>query len=1553
MKGGRFNGRWGIAIFTLFLLACFLVGVAGAKVPPPDRKGDRILFGRVIVEQSRSGFSLVVKLGSTIKNDGYSKEEILKHLQITPPLALQVTPRPDGFLLSGPFSPGEKYTLTLRKGMKSLRGAILTRQVSSSIKIPQPSPHLSFLLKGRYVGRNGDLKLPVRISHGEKILLTLCHVPDRNLALWEKAYKWEKRDLEEITLKDEPVSLTPVGEGIFLLDLASYLPPDRAGLYRVLLKACRGEKKRRRCSADEMFLVVTNMGLVVKTTKKRVYAWVVDLENGRPVPGVVVRGYSIRNIKLGEGVTRDDGACSFPYNLSATGRPFVVTATKGKDYTYLPVETARLQTTLFKVGGINRADMAFLAAFVLERNLYRPGETLHYAVALRDPKTYRGVSVPVVVRFRDPKDRVLMKQRALSDSFGLADFALPIPGEALTGTYRLELVMGGKVVKTQPVHVEDFVPERLKVRVASSEERITDMKKVSFKVVARYLFGAPVAGEPYRAYLHLERVRKGFYQDYLFGPARVPGEAVKSLPSWRKTGKLNGKGEADFLPDGMVSVGKEGPLTLKVSVEVKEAGSERISRGKISVPLRLSPVYPGLKLASMTPCQKAVVEGILVNADGHPVREDLELRYQLYEVETHYVLTYSSKGRRRWNRTVTRVPISGERTLKTREGKFRVPVELKKCWMDYLVAVSDPSGGGKTELLIPGWQAGKTRPPTPEILRITLDKKEVAPGEPVKASAVLPFPGRVLWTLELDDVIRYQWGEVKDRTAVYSFKAPDGASTCYISAYLYQTKPGYLVTRAFGVNRLRVVPSQVRARVQIKAPEEIRPGESFDLKIQGPPGGKALVAVVDEGILQITRAAAPDLYNLLLRPYRLSVDTSEGLGWILPRFQFLPGGGEEAAKMMMAPVKPIPRFFRTFSYWKVVPLSAQGTASVPVTVKRYQGALKVMVSVLGEEEFGSAAATTKVASQVVVQPTLPRLLRRNDTVYFPVSLVNTVSEELTATVRVKVEDETMEKRVTLPPKGSQTLTFSLHPALFYGLLPVEIEADFPKGRWRDTYRLLVLPDLPRDLANHMVTVEAGSPLTLDSYFKEWASQGLDVKVLVSSTPLFGGLTHVERLLQYPYGCVEQTASTLLTLVRLLPFMKYVSAGEGDLSKLKERIRSGILRLVKIQDYSGGFPFWPGGGKPHEWGSVYATFALLEAKEAGFYVPSVVLDRALQFLWDGEATPWTTFVLAKSGKYRVQPSRPPKGKRLGKEALLLAAGTLYYTGYPEKAKRALEQAGRARVARKRKTETFFSPLRLKALELYMTYLITPDSKKNAFFARDLMARLRRYPSWRYTTQELAWSLVAIGRYLQSLNVGPVRAVLQSGGTSLPVTSATAGVLSWDVRGKDIQSLSLKVSSPKKAWATLTIHGYRTEGFKPVSNKGIVISTRLLKKDGKAPDEVKAGDLLVFDVILKNTRKEALQRLAVRVPMVAGLEVVNERLFGKAFAAKRKGVFNPRYVDVRDDEVRFFGDLPRGENHYFLLVRATFRYAGTMPPPRAEVMYRPWIYGIGKPVELRVK
>jgi uncharacterized protein YfaS (alpha-2-macroglobulin family) len=85
------------------------------------------------------------------------------------------------------------------------------------------------------------------------------------------------------------------------------------------------------------------------------------------------------------------------------------------------------------------------------------------------------------------------------------------------------------------------------------------------------------------------------------------------------------------------------------------------------------------------------------------------------------------------------------------------------------------------------------------------------------------------------------------------------------------------------------------------------------------------------------------------------------------------------------------------------------------------------------------------------------------------------------------------------------------------------------------------------------------------------------------------------------------------------------------------------------------------------------------------------------------------------------------------------------------------------------------------------------------------------------------------------------------------------------------------------------------------------------------------------------------------MVAGLEVVNPRFFSRQPATwkdKKKHLFKPSYIDVRDHETTLFGSLLPGENIYYLLLRATFSYKGVIPPPEVEPMYMPWIRSTGE-------
>ena len=111
-----------------------------------------------------------------------------------------------------------------------------------------------------------------------------------------------------------------------------------------------------------------------------------------------------------------------------------------------------------------------------------------------------------------------------------------------------------------------------------------------------------------------------------------------------------------------------------------------------------------------------------------------------------------------------------------------------------------------------------------------------------------------------------------------------------------------------------------------------------------------------------------------------------------------------------------------------------------------------------------------------------------------------------------------------------------------------------------------------------------------------------INLTVSSNPfikLTGGLLY---LLQYPYGCVEQTSSKVLPLAALRGLIEKGLIPDIRTAQTDKYLRAGVTRLLKMQTESGGFGYWPGNKSPHRAGTLYAMAALSIAKENGMNVP---------------------------------------------------------------------------------------------------------------------------------------------------------------------------------------------------------------------------------------------------------------------------------------------------------------------------------------------------------------
>lgn len=129
------------------------------------------------------------------------------------------------------------------------------------------------------------------------------------------------------------------------------------------------------------------------------------------------------------------------------------------------------------------------------------------------------------------------------------------------------------------------------------------------------------------------------------------------------------------------------------------------------------------------------------------------------------------------------------------------------------------------------------------------------------------------------------------------------------------------------------------------------------------------------------------------------------------------------------------------------------------------------------------------------------------------------------------------------------------------------------------------------------------------------------------------------LVEFPYGCTEQTTSRFLPAVMVARTMREMGISLEDVAKkrrdlaqadllnsgkiapvydqrrLESIVEAGVRRLRSMQNSDGGFGWWAQDRSSLRL-SAYVVYGLSEARAAGFMVPGRILERALDYL-EGE------------------------------------------------------------------------------------------------------------------------------------------------------------------------------------------------------------------------------------------------------------------------------------------------------------------------------------------------
>jgi uncharacterized protein YfaS (alpha-2-macroglobulin family) len=1481
-------------------------------------------------------------------------------VEIVPPVAARVTLAGPTLVITGPFVPATAYRLTVPPQLVSVGGLALGSPRTVSVTVEEPDSAVRIPLSRGVLSPQGAMQLDVETINVRGLVIGASRVHRNNLGafLAGNAPAFTSRELPERTF---PLESRPNAVVKGTLDLESLLG-GQTGVYRVGVRATDSGWAR-----DWAIVAVTDLAIHAKRGRDGVLAWVTSIRSGMPAPGVNVTVISRDNQLMAEAVTDESGIATLPLASASRDRnAWFIVAEHASDLTYL--ELGRTTDLLDDVDQSGRASpLGYDIHLYGDRGLYQPGEPVQISGIARDEAGQAAADVPLAVRVRRPDGREVAAIPVTTDEAGGFHATYESAAAGHVGRYRFEAVLPGSTESLSGFDalIEPFVTPRIEVALEAGAPA-TGEDKGSLRVAGRHLIGIPAAG--LRAVVATRHDRMRFADAAHAGFVFDLPPALPWVSQVRETGATI---EATLDDAGVATVawsapGVPGSWRTTLDASVTEAGGRTVSASRV-VEIDTLAQHMGLRVVRAGP--EAVPTGVeWVRVAGTvPLAASDDVAFRLVRVETDWRLqevwgrlTWKSAEHEatvsQWSRVVSEV--QGVEPLKaTQGGRHRVyatGASGAAAMMEFDVPWSEGQGGGA---------------PRPERVAVMIER-DSSPGETTKATIVSPFAGTMLLSLESD---RVHWHEVRQveagATVVEVAMPPSVRGGAFLAAAVVRGLDAkadrWMPMSAKGLARVQRDHRAAAVPVAIDLPAGVQPGQRVAVAVTSPPGlegGRVHVWGVDDGILLATAHATPDPWAWFFAPRRLRVESDDAYRDLLPDYQrpadwtrIGGDGGDEADSGSGATLPATRRQRESAVVWMpATALDMSGRTLVDVTMPaRMTGRMRFFAVIAAGDRYGATSATTLVTQPLMVEPSVPSILSPGDVTEVAVRLTNTTPGPLAVRLDVAAPDlvsvQGDEAEVAMAPGVSMVVTRRLTArSSGEGVLTFTARGVGASGSIEAVTEVPILVRRADAFATRttVATLRAGERMAIspDEAFDP-ASTVVDFSV--SPSPAVQLEPAIESLIDYPYGCVEQTASRMAALLAATPMIR--ASQPERLEVVAGMIDAGIARLRAMQTAAGGLSYWPGSWQVHEWGTIHALGVLIEARRAGHDVPAPFLESlgasvtSMVRSTRKGAIDDATRAMACEVLGRLSKPEPGWIATLEERASSLDAGgranlamALIDMGRRERAARALGTS----LPSPREVQMSGSSLSSPVSQVAATLLAALRLDAEHAWAVPLATKLesmRRGGTWGSTLDDAA-AVRALAAFEASRPPrGPYRGIFHGDAGTVPFGHESAFVHTG-VRGDRPAMIELEPGPVDGvAFVAMTATG-RLRRDPERSDQGIIVRRRWLVNGKAFNGPLRVGDLVEVEVTLQSQVADTEHpRIAVVDPLPALAEVESPSLATSSATAKERS--SADRVEFRDDRVVIFATAG--------VEPATFRYflrvigAGScsVPSVRAESMYDP--------------
>lgn len=1582
---------------SLMLLLSLLVVACGGEKDRVEEKEIAPSEEKEIVQEVKE--SLKIKSVSTTGgknpsvdiafNENIATENLKSYIKITPNIEYKVLKMREHLIITGNFDTNSEYEIELLKGIKGEK-SLLEENLKESIKFKDVEPKLTFSNEGIILPKVNKNRVSFKSINVKRVNLKVKKIFLNNTTqflqdfifkgngnifsyyvqsnlykvgetVFEKSYDldykknvWEQNEIALENLTND--------KGVYIVELSF----DKDGID---YKFPEGVEEWQRESFFEergkigKALLISDMGIVAqKERDNKLTVNILDIVKNKPIESIEVKAISVNNQVISEKKSDKNGEVTFENG----DKIFYVLAQSKDEISILKLSDSKLSYDGFLVDGEYR-DGDIRAFIYSDRGVYRPGDRVNIGIIARNGDKIFPEGQPIKIDvFTARGDKYIDGEIVKNGKNGFFTYSFDTKKESETGVWEVTVYVGGEKDKkfSLKIPVESIVPYKIEVGT-EFPDKVSDGVNISGDITAQYLFGAPAENLKYSSELTIREKSVEFerYKKFTFSN---PTTYITDIRMVQK-GELDseGKGKIEF------NLSKNIPKNLSLNGEIVTRVIEPSGRPVIAidnVKINSFDSYVGIE----NPEDRYVKSGdsinlqvVAVSEDGERLVSDRKLKYRVYKNEYSWWWDYYNYNTfLKSIKTDKNSVLLYEKEIITTDKPYIIDYQIEGSGEVFVeVEDTETKQSAGINLYVSTWQDSSISKKIDK-LKIESDKKEYNVGDKAKITFEGEKGTRALITLEKSGkILKRYWKDIEGTTNTVEFDVdkelfPNG----YVTVTLFQkyaNSNNDRPIRLYGAVPIVVRDESKRLEISLDTPVVLKPNEKFRIGVEANKKMDYTVSVVDEGLLQITNFKTPNPYEYFYQKEGLQLTTYDNYSEIIGRSfgdvnQVLTVGGDG---YLMSNVRldksansfgfeQSERFEPLAIYRGVLTTDERGKGSVELELPNYTGAIRIMVTGASEESYGMAQKRVEVKAPIIANISMSRVLKVGDE--FQTSIRVFATEENLGEIDLAFEflGRRYIKALKLKKGESKDVVFNIKVGDEIGNKEAKLKIKSPNYSSEESINIDVTSDNPYTYINDVEYVKDEKSFEFPKESVKGSSNG---KVIVSSSPILAIDNRLKELIRYPYGCIEQTISTLFPQL----FIDSLSdSKELSREQIVKNINGGIAKLSGFQLPDGSFSYWAGSSDGDLWATNYVGHFMVIAKDKGYYIPESLYKSWLNFAiekskdssYNVNLKAYTLYVLALGGEAQIGEMNYLYDNNLSELddiSKWYLASAYAIIGEDDIAK---SIANKLSTVVKEKpfdyyVDSYGSKLRDEAIVLNSYYTVYGKIDKKLY--EDILKTLQSQ-NW-LSTQSIGYSLMSIAQVVKGSEGKEVSGKLIVDGKEIDFKDKS-GVWEYSQEGMKSVKIIGKDIYVNRYWEGIPINYTQAD-----ESRNIKIERKFYDDNGEEIDVKSLEKGRAFYMELKVLPADDvkgyfyLDNIALTQIIPSGWEIENTRLLNTnlpQWIEEKIESSNLEYEDIRDDRVNFFFDFnnyDRKGQSFFIKLNSVTKGKYKLPGTKAEGMY----------------